>query len=134
MYTLKLNKKWVIKRVSISSGQGKVLNVTVRASGFTPSPIYAYSVKGKVPSHCGITFVSWAFSPCPGLRERRRKEEVQRGASRDKPESTAVSTWERVYACVCVFLYPGYLSPQQPLNGAFISGSIVQTNVLKNTP
>lgn len=34
---------------------------------------------------------------------------------------------------MCVFLYPGYLPPKKAFNRAFISTSMMQTDVLKTT-
>lgn len=34
---------------------------------------------------------------------------------------------------MCVFLYPGYLPPKKAVNRAFISTSMMQTDVLKTT-
>lgn len=73
----------------------------------------------------------WA-SPCPCLREEKGREdrEVERVVSRDKPEYSTIRSGVCLCMCVCFHIQAICLL-QKAFNRAFISPSVMHTNVLK---
>lgn len=70
---------------------------------------YAYSVKGKLPSHSGITFVSGPLHVPASEKGKGRQGSREWRLGRQTREYSSIHSGACL--CMCVFLYPGYLPP-----------------------
>lgn len=82
-------------------------------------------MKGKLPSHSGITFVSGHLRVRASENGGRQDREIERGVSRDR------SIHSGVRLCKCVLVAGLFASSKKAFNRAFICPSLMHTDVLK---